>query len=146
MASRDTPRGVSPALRGACANLLWKRSKAALSYSTHILTQLRVIEIVFVNFLSPQCYALETRRIEAVLVLPALLGNISVLQAVSKGPIELPVQQGYVLRIYVEGGLAAIDVPVTIGEELLSPGHRVCGDIQQILEFQIPIFQKCSVG
>ena len=34
MASRDTPRGVSPVLRGVCANLLWKRSKAALSYST----------------------------------------------------------------------------------------------------------------
>ncbi len=27
-------RGVSPVLRGVCANLLWKRSKAALSYST----------------------------------------------------------------------------------------------------------------
>ena len=34
MASRDTPRGVSPVLGGVCANLLWKRSKAALSYST----------------------------------------------------------------------------------------------------------------
>lgn len=34
MASRDTPRGVSPVLRGVCANLLWKRSKAVLSYST----------------------------------------------------------------------------------------------------------------
>ena len=34
MASRDTPRGVRPVLRGVCANLLWKRSKAALSYST----------------------------------------------------------------------------------------------------------------
>ena len=34
MASRDTPRGVSPVLREVCANLLWKRSKAALSYST----------------------------------------------------------------------------------------------------------------
>lgn len=34
MASRDTPRGVSPVLRGVCANLLRKRSKAALSYST----------------------------------------------------------------------------------------------------------------
>ena len=34
MASRDTPRGVSPVLRGVCANLLRKRGKAALSYST----------------------------------------------------------------------------------------------------------------
>lgn len=34
MASRDTPRGVSPVLGGVCANLLRKRSKAALSYST----------------------------------------------------------------------------------------------------------------
>ena len=34
MASRDTPRGVSPVLREVCVNLLWKRSKAALSYST----------------------------------------------------------------------------------------------------------------
>ena len=38
MASRDTPRGVSPVLRGVCANLLRKRGKAALSYSTPFLT------------------------------------------------------------------------------------------------------------
>ena len=38
MASRDTPRGVSPVLGGVCADLLWKRSKAALSYSTPFLT------------------------------------------------------------------------------------------------------------
>lgn len=38
MASRDTPRGVSPVLGGVCANLLRKRSKAALSYSTPFLT------------------------------------------------------------------------------------------------------------
>ena len=42
MASRDTPRGVSPVLREVCANLLWKRSKAALSYSTQSLTQISI--------------------------------------------------------------------------------------------------------
>ena len=36
MASRDTPRGVNPVLRGVCANLLRKRGKAVLSYSTNM--------------------------------------------------------------------------------------------------------------
>ena len=45
MASRDTPRGVSPVLREVCANLLWKRSKAALSYSTPSLMPILTVTI-----------------------------------------------------------------------------------------------------